>query len=44
MERTTIALEAETRDELRALKTGGQTYDEVLHELMERYKNEVLPE
>jgi len=38
MERTTIALESQTRDNLRALKTGGQTYDDVLVELMEHYE------
>ena len=38
MERTTIALESKTRDDLRALKTGGQTYDDVLVELMEHYE------
>lgn len=34
---TNISLSDETRDDLRALKTGGQTYDDVLRELMEHY-------
>ncbi|SDG11857.1 hypothetical protein SAMN05216218_11593 [Halorientalis regularis] len=38
MSTTSIAVAAETRDNLRALKTGGQTYDEVLVELMEHYE------
>jgi predicted CopG family antitoxin len=44
MERTTIALESKTRDDLRALKTGGQTYDDVLRDLMEQYRKESLAE
>lgn len=44
MQRTTIALESKTRDNLRALKTGGQTYDDVLRDLMEQYREEPLEE
>jgi predicted CopG family antitoxin len=44
MEQTTIALESKTRDNLRALKTGGQTYDDVLRNLMEQYREEHLEE
>jgi hypothetical protein len=44
MQRTTIALESKTRDNLRALKTGGQTYDDVLRDLMEQYQEESLEE
>ncbi len=44
MQRTTIALESKTRDNLRALKTGGQTYDDVLRDLMEQYQGETLEE
>jgi len=35
---TSITLSGETRDDLRGLKTGGQTYDDVLRELMEHYE------
>lgn len=38
MSNTSIAVEPKTRDNLRALKTGGQTYDDVLVELMEHYE------
>jgi predicted CopG family antitoxin len=42
MSKTSIAVAAKTRDELRALKTGGQTYDDVLQELLEHYEKETL--
>ena len=38
MSKTSIAIAAETRDKLRALKIGGQTYEDVLVELMEQYE------
>lgn len=44
MEQTTIALTSQTRDNLRALKTGGQTYDDVLRDLMEQYREDQLEE
>jgi len=44
MSKTSIAVEMETRDRLRALKKGGQTYDDVLRDLMEQYRQEPLEE
>lgn len=44
MSKTSIAVETETRDRLRALKTGGQTYNDVLRELMEQYEENPLSE
>ena len=38
MSKTSIAVTAEMRDELRAMKTGGQTYEDVLAELIEQYE------
>lgn len=38
MSNKNITVAAGTRDNLRALKTGGQTYDDVLIELMEHYE------
>lgn len=38
MPRTTIALTETMRDKLRALKTGGQTYEELLEQLIEQYE------
>lgn len=37
VERTTLSVTGEVRDEVRSLKTGGETYSELLKRLMEHY-------
>lgn len=38
MATTTIQLKNETREKLKALSSKGETYDEVIHELMDAYE------
>ena len=36
-ERTTLSVDSEVRDRIRAKKIGGETYSDVLERLMEQY-------
>jgi len=39
-ERTTLSVDSEVRDKIRAMKTGGETYSDVLKRLMSYYDPE----
>jgi len=38
MATTTIQLKSETREKLKALSSKGETYDEIIHELIDAYE------
>lgn len=40
-ERTSIACERDTLEELRAMKRGGQSYDDLLNQMLEAFDHEV---
>jgi uncharacterized membrane protein len=44
MARTTISLETETRDRLKALGRKGETYDELVNRLIDHFEEAQAPE